>query len=78
MTENRKKHPDNNKIVAAIFMDLSEGFDSIPNYLLIAKTEAYSFGKDSTFFNSYIKCWKQSANFNNMHPMFQISLFSFS
>ena len=39
--ENWKKKLNKNKIVGAVFMDLSKVFDCIPFDLLIAKMEAY-------------------------------------
>ena len=75
LMENWKKNLDNNKIVGAVFMDLSKAFNYIPD-LLIAKMEAYGFGEDFvTFLNSYLKRRKQSVHINNVHSMFQILLF---
>ena len=57
-------------------MDLSKAFDCIPHDLLIATMEAHNFSKDLlTFLYSYLKCWKQYVNINNICRMFQI-LFS--
>ena len=75
LMENWKKNLDNNKIVGAVFMDLSKAFNYIPD-LLIAKMEAYGFGEDFlTFLNSYLKRRKQSVHIKNVHSMFQILLF---
>ena len=75
LIENWKKSLDNNKIVDAVFMDLSKAFDCMPHDLLIAKTEAYGFREDFlTFLYSYLKRRKQSVNINNVHSMFQILL----
>ena len=46
---------DNNRIVGALFMDLSKAFDCILHDLLIAKMEGYGFWAHLlTFINSYI------------------------
>ena len=47
LIENWEKNLDNNKIVGAVFIDLSKAFDCIPHDLLIiAKMEAYGFSED--------------------------------
>ena len=75
LIENLKKNLGNNKIVGAVFMDLSKAFDCIPHDLLLAKMEAHGFIEDFlTFLYSYLKCRKQSVNINNIHRMFQILL----
>ena len=54
--ENWKKNLGNNKIVGAVFMDLSKAFDCIHHDLFIAKMEAYGFSVDFlTFLYSYLK-----------------------
>ena len=59
LLENWKKNLDNNKIVDAVFMDLSKAFDCMPHDLLIAKMEAYGFCEDFlTISYSYLKHWK--------------------
>ena len=71
--ENWKKNLGNNKIVGAVFMDLSKAFDCIHHDLFIAKMEAYGFSVDFlTFLYSYLKRQKKSININNVHSMFQI------
>ena len=51
-----KKNLNNNKIVGAVFMNLSNAFDCIPHDSLIAKMEAYGFSKAVlTFLYSYLK-----------------------
>ena len=46
LIENWKSNLDNNKIVGAVFMDLSKAFDCIPHDLLISKIDTYSFSED--------------------------------
>ena len=66
---------DNNKIVGAVFTDLSKVFSYIPHDFLTAKMEAYCFSEDClTFLHSYLKRQKQSVNINNIHSIFQILL----
>ena len=61
LIQNWKNNLKNNKIVGALFMDLSKAFDYIPHDLLIAKMEAYGFSEDFlTFLYSYLKRQKQS------------------
>ena len=63
LTEEWRKHLDNNQIVGAVLMDLSKAFDCIPHDLLIAKLAAYGFDKKTLkFFLSYLKGRKQSVN----------------
>ena len=66
---------DNNKIVGAVFTDLSKVFSYIPHDFLTAKMEAYCFSEDClTFLHSYLKRQKQSVNINIIHSIFQILL----
>ena len=44
LIENWKKNLHNNKILGAVFIDLSKAFDCIPHDLLIDKMEAYGIG----------------------------------
>ena len=75
LIENWKKNLHNNKILGAVFIDLSKAFDCIPHDLLIAKMKAYGIGDYFlTFCNLYLKHRKQSMNINNAHSMFQILL----
>ena len=63
LTEEWRKHLDNNQVVGAVLMDLSKAFDCIPHELLIAKLSAYGFDKKTLmFFLSYLKGRKQSVN----------------
>jgi len=63
LTEEWRKHLDQNQIVGAVLMDLSKAFDCIPHDLLIAKLAAYGFDKKTLkFLLSYLKGRKQSVN----------------
>ena len=63
------------QIVAAVIINLSRAFESIPHDLLIAKIHAYGFSIDSlVFFYSYLKRRKQNVKVNNTHSLFQILL----
>jgi hypothetical protein len=43
-----EKALDNNKLIAAIFMDLSKAFDCLPTHnILFLKLEAYGLSKNS-------------------------------
>ena len=76
LLENWKKNLENNKIIGAVFMDLSKAFVCIPHDLVIATMEAYDFSEEFlTFLHSYLKRRKQSEKINSVHNMFQI-LFS--
>ena len=50
LKENWNENLNNNKIVGAVFTDLTKTFDCIPHDLLIAKMEAYGFNEDSLTF----------------------------
>ena len=47
LTEEWRKHLDNNEVVGAVLMDLSKAFDCLPHELLIAKLSAYGFEKET-------------------------------
>lgn len=47
MVERLKKYLDEGGVTGAILMDLSKGFDTTNHELMIAKLEAYGFGKDA-------------------------------
>ena len=50
-----EKYLDQNKIVGALFMDLSKAVDCLPHDLLIEKLEAYCFDiKTLNIFKSYL------------------------
>ena len=50
LKENWNENLNNNKIVGAVFTDLSKTFDCIPHDLLTAKMEAYGFNEDCLTF----------------------------
>ena len=63
LTEEWRKHLDNNQIAGAVLMDISKAFDCIPHELLISKLAAYGFDtKTLKFFLSYLKGRKLSVN----------------
>ena len=74
LTEEWRKHLDNNKVVGAVLMDLSKAFDCIPHELLVAKLSAYGFEKNTLkFFLSYLKGRKQATNIKgNLSPFMDI------
>ena len=47
MLDTWRSHLDNKEIVGVILCDLSKAFDTMPHDLMIAKLEAYGFGKQS-------------------------------
>ena len=56
MLEKWKDTLDKNKYAGAVFMDLSETFDTINHDLLLAKLEAYGFSNNALLFIlSYLK-----------------------
>ena len=67
LTEDWRKHIDNNKIVGGLLMDLSKAFDCLPHELLIAKLEAYGFDKNTLYiFYSYLKNRRQAVKINGI------------
>ena len=66
LIEEWKKHLDNNYFVG-VLMDLYEAFDCIPHNLLIAKSAAYGFDKNSLkYLYSYLKNRQQCVRINNV------------
>ena len=67
MIEKWKNALDNKKHAGAILTDLSKAFDCINHELLIAKLEAYGFGKNALkFIHSYITGRIHRTNVNNI------------
>ena len=63
LTDEWRRHLDQNKIVGAVLMDLSKAFDCLPHELLIAKLASYGFDKNSLeFVHSYLKGRKQAVS----------------
>ena len=66
MTEQWRKSLDNKGFTGAVLMDLSKAFDCMNHELLIAKLDAYGFGKDSlNIINSYLSNRWQRMKVNN-------------
>ena len=74
LAENRKRNRNTNKIVGAVFMDLTKAFDRISHDSFLTKIKAYFLSENFlTFLYSYlIKLQKQFVNINNAHSKFQI------
>ena len=74
LAENRKRNLNTNKIVGAVFMDLTKAFDRISHDSFLTKIKAYFLSENFlTFLYSYlIKLQKQFVNINNAHSKFQI------
>ena len=67
LTEDWRKHMDQNKIVGGLLMDLSKAFDCLPHELLIAKLEAYGFETSTLrIFYSYLKNRRQAVKINGI------------
>ena len=68
MLEMWKKALDTKKVAGAILTDLSKAFDCLSHDLLIAKLEAYGFGKSALkFIYDYIKDRKQRTKVNGSY-----------
>ena len=76
MIEDWRSNLDNDYLVGAVLMDLSENFDCIPHDSLIAKLHAYGFNEDALVLTySYLKRQKQSIQINNTYSSFLEVLF---
>ena len=65
LTEEWRKHMDQNKIVGGLLMDLSKAFDCLPHELLIAKLAAYGFEERTlNSLYSYLKNRRQAVKVN--------------
>ena len=68
LIEEWRKDLDNNFIVGAVLTDLSEAFDCIPHYLLIAKLSGYNFNDEIlSYIYSYLTNRRQCVRINNTH-----------
>ena len=66
MTEQWRKSLDNKGFAGAVLMDLSKAFDCMNHQLLIAKLDAYGFGKNSLLIiESYLSNRWQRVKVNN-------------
>ena len=72
LIEDWRSHLNNDFLVGAILMDLSNAFDCIPHDLLIAKLHAYGFDEDALVLTySYLKRRKQCVRINNVYSSFK-------
>ena len=63
-----EKSVDNDGALGALFTDLSIAFDCLSHELLIAKLDAYGFGKNALkLINSYLSNRKQRLKINNKY-----------
>ena len=68
MIEMWKKALDEKKVAGGILTDLSKAFDCLSHDLLIAKLEAYGFGKNALkFIHDYLKNRKQRTKVNGSY-----------
>ena len=68
MIERWKKALDNKKYVGAVLTDLSKAFDCINHQLLLAKLEAYGFGKEAlTYIYDYLSKRNQRTKINSSY-----------
>ena len=66
MLGKRKKAVDMGECVSTLFLDLSEAFDTINHYFLLAKLRAYGFSQDALkLTHSYLINRKQQVQINN-------------
>ena len=63
-----RKSLDEGKIAGAILTDLSKAFDCLSHDLLVAKLEAYGFGRSALkFISNYLRDRKQRTNVNGTY-----------
>ena len=75
LLEEWREHLDNDEKVGAVLMDLSKAFNCIPHNLLIAKLDAYGFGRDIVeYVYSYLENRKQCVKINNTKSDFKYIL----
>ena len=75
LIEEWKSGLDDGNLVGAVLMDLSKAFDSISHDLLIAKLNAYGFGKSSLkYLYSYLKGRRQCVKINNTYSNYMTIL----
>ena len=68
MIDKWQKARDNGKVAGALLTDLSKAFDCLNHELLIAKLEAYGFGKSALgYIFSYLNDRKQRTKVNNSY-----------
>ena len=72
------KNVDNDTAFGALFTNLSKAFDCLPHELLIAKVDAYGFGKSFLkLIHSYVSNRKQRAKINDRYSLWSKILFRF-
>ena len=72
MTEKWHECLDENRVVAAVLMDLSKAFDSLPHDILIAKLHAHGFNNETLMLLvSYLTGSKQCVKNHNMFSFFK-------
>ena len=76
MIETWRKALDDKKVAGAILTDLSKAFDCLSHELLIAKLEAYGFGKSALIFvYDYLKNRKQRTKVNGSYSSWKELLY---
>ena len=76
LIEKWKKSVDNGGAFGALLTDLSKAFHCLPHELLIAKLDAYGFGKSSLkLIHSYLSNRKQRVKVNDSYSSWSAILF---